>query len=570
MVFWELITKLSIFFISNDFSNLEDDYYILLKIAENLFTHTWSLCVEIQFYFMIPLVFYALSSFDDSHEKKYRLFMIYLLFSIISLIFYLISPRSTAFYSVFARIWQFFAGFLVYFWSEFESGNGEDSEKLLTSEKKSSEGEKEKKNYESLQAWLLLVTILMLFVGFEYPERIVRIAMTIITALLILIAENNLILSNKYMIYIGNISYSLYLIHWPIYCYSKFYELPQLPFLMLSIFLGILIYEFYEKWYTTKIDRKSQMILSTVLLVFCVLAIWRREILNIYTKQEKSKSFWVGDSKKLSLDKIMELNTEWTSREMEFLEYEECDYKNQDLKPFGLCHFKNLSSTAPLKILIIGNSYAMNFAPLILKACGQKSNLIWLASESSCDFLYPAYSERKCQNMFENPYETIQKMQFDYIFLISKCGNYCENDNSENAGIDINLEFAKSQIARIKNFVKRKIFIMKAVTIPDGIINLNKFLKNGSSFDKIDKYYSTRLKHHKKIGDVRHQKLAEFCGSKCEHFDAFENFARNPYAPEIFRFFDDRGLSYMAGGGHFPPYSWPKIQPIFDRICEKM
>ncbi|CAI5450455.1 unnamed protein product [Caenorhabditis angaria] len=34
--------KQSIFFVSNDFSNLEDDYYILLKIAENLFTHTWS------------------------------------------------------------------------------------------------------------------------------------------------------------------------------------------------------------------------------------------------------------------------------------------------------------------------------------------------------------------------------------------------------------------------------------------------------------------------------------------------------------------------------------------------
>ncbi|CAI5450449.1 unnamed protein product [Caenorhabditis angaria] len=475
-----------------------------------------------------------------------------------------------------ARIWQFLAGFLIYFWSEDDENkpkNEEQLEKLLIIADKS---EVKKEDDRLKNTWLLLVTILMLFFSFEYPEKMFRVLITINTALLILASENNVILSNRIMIYIGNISYSLYLVHWPIYCYSKFYELPKLPFLCFSIFLAILVYETYEKWYTTKITRTSQMILSASLFIFCVLAIWRQEINDFYLdSMGRSQNFDVnpiflaGNSKNLSLEEVMHLNTEWTLREKEFLSRKECNYTNHR-RPFGVCNVQNLTSSAPFKILIIGNSYATNFAPLVFNACGKKSNTILLASFPSCDFLHPYFPTGICLGVFDNPYEKIEKMNFDYIFLISKCGTFCENDD-ELTDIDTKLEFAKSQIARIKPFVKHKIFIQKAVTIPTDVVSLNKFLANHTSFDKIDEYYSQRLKHHKFIGDARHRKLAEFCGEKCEYFDAFENFQRNPYAPkEIFRFFDKRGLSYIDGADHFPPFAWPKIQPVFDRICEKL
>ncbi|CAI5450613.1 unnamed protein product [Caenorhabditis angaria] len=567
--------KQSIFFVSNDFSNLEDDYYILLKIAENLFTHTWSLSVEIQFYFMIPIVFYTILSISGKSENFKKT---YLLLSAISLIFYLISSKSTAFYSVFARIWQFLAGFLVYFLAENEKEeeNKEDLEKLLDFEE-----EKEQKTYENAQTWLLLVTILMLFVGFEYPERIVRIFITIITALLILISENNQILSNKIMIYIGNISYSLYLIHWPIYCYSKFYELPKLPFLILSIFLAIIIHETYEKWYTTRLTRTSQSILCAILLIFCVGSIWRQEIHNFYwnlsennVSGERNSIFLAGNSKNLSLEEIMELNTKWTLKENEFLMREECDYERRDLKPFGLCKVRNLSSSAPYKILILGNSYATNLAPLIIKSCRKKSRQIWLVSHPGCDFLHQGFAQGKCPKMWPNSYGKIQSELFDFVFLIAKCGDFCENHEEYFPifkNLDRELEFAKSQISRIRNFVRHKIFIQNAVTIPSGVRRLNDFLKNHTSFDEIDKIYSQRLKHHKKIGDARHRKLAKFCGEKCEYFDAFSNFTRNPWAPEeIFQFFDERGLEYVDGADHFTPFAWPKIQPVFDGICERI
>ncbi|CAI5450453.1 unnamed protein product [Caenorhabditis angaria] len=439
---------------------------------------------------------------------------------------------------VFARIWQFLAGFLVYFWQENEE------EKLLDFEEK-----KEKLSYGNVQNLLLLATFLILFLGIELPGKIVRIIVTIITALLILISENNQILSNKIMIYIGNISYSLYLIHWPIYCYSKFYELPKLPFLCFSIFLGILIYETYEKWYTTRLTRNSQCILSTILLIFCILIIWRQEIHEIYDgftgKSEKfaeNPIFSAGNSKNLSPEEVMTWNTRYTDHEKDFLKNEQCEYKNRDLAPFGLCEVKNLTSSAPLKILILGNSYATNLAPLIIKSCSKKSRRIWLASNPGCDFLHQGFGgAKKCQEILPAEFGTTEKEQFDYVFLISKCGEFCERAEAE--AEDAELEFAKSQIASIRNSVRHKIFIQNAVTIPSGVRGVNDYLKIGMKFEEIDKIYSQRLKHHKFIGDARHRKLGEFCGEKCEYFDAFQNFPRNPYAPEeIFRFFDERGL----------------------------
>ncbi|EPB72633.1 acyltransferase [Ancylostoma ceylanicum] len=39
--------------------NIDDDYKDMLIGAEDLFTHTWSLCVEMQWYLLVPIIFVA-------------------------------------------------------------------------------------------------------------------------------------------------------------------------------------------------------------------------------------------------------------------------------------------------------------------------------------------------------------------------------------------------------------------------------------------------------------------------------------------------------------------------------
>uniref|UniRef100_A0A1I7U2N0 Acyl_transf_3 domain-containing protein n=1 Tax=Caenorhabditis tropicalis TaxID=1561998 RepID=A0A1I7U2N0_9PELO len=47
----------ALLFVSNRPHTGEEDYFEKLLIAIDLFTHTWSLSVEIQFYFIVPLIF---------------------------------------------------------------------------------------------------------------------------------------------------------------------------------------------------------------------------------------------------------------------------------------------------------------------------------------------------------------------------------------------------------------------------------------------------------------------------------------------------------------------------------
>lgn len=47
----------ALLFVSNTAKSKEDDYFVQLTKAMDIFTHTWSLSVEVQFYFLVPVVF---------------------------------------------------------------------------------------------------------------------------------------------------------------------------------------------------------------------------------------------------------------------------------------------------------------------------------------------------------------------------------------------------------------------------------------------------------------------------------------------------------------------------------
>ncbi|CAJ0605584.1 unnamed protein product [Cylicocyclus nassatus] len=108
-------SRKAIFLITNIRLSEKDpviEYEKMLSNADDLFTHTWSLCVEMQWYLLAPLLFFV------QNLLPLRRVLFFLGITCISLGFYLTTDSNTAFYNTFARMWQFCVGIIAFLSSE--------------------------------------------------------------------------------------------------------------------------------------------------------------------------------------------------------------------------------------------------------------------------------------------------------------------------------------------------------------------------------------------------------------------------------------------------------------------
>lgn len=86
------------------------------------FAHTWSLCVEMQFYLAVPLIFYIFSFCG-----KIAKLSICLAIGIVSFCGQLTAPEVYVHGFTPLRLWQFMIGIAVFFWTD--GDNEENDEK---------------------------------------------------------------------------------------------------------------------------------------------------------------------------------------------------------------------------------------------------------------------------------------------------------------------------------------------------------------------------------------------------------------------------------------------------------
>ncbi|CAZ65510.1 Acyl_transf_3 domain-containing protein [Caenorhabditis elegans] len=230
----------ALLFVSNRPHTGEEDYFEKLLIAIDLFTHTWSLSVEIQFYFIVPLIFLIGSYFSRFYKYGY-----YFVLGTISFAFNFILPSKVSFNSLLARIWQFLIGMIIYFYSTKPRNNcisntflgaiehGECEREVLIIDNVENNDNEEAVEHKKVQCnkstylgpfskycFLIPMAFVVTYPIALFPF-LVRPLFTFFTGLLMLVSTDDEFLSNRVLTYIGDISYSLYLIHWPIYAYTK-------------------------------------------------------------------------------------------------------------------------------------------------------------------------------------------------------------------------------------------------------------------------------------------------------------------------------------------------------------
>ncbi|CAP30044.2 Protein CBG10723 [Caenorhabditis briggsae] len=569
----------ALLFVSNRPKTDQEDYFQQLSLAVDIFTHTWSLSVEIQFYFLIPFIFMVSTALPSKFQYFY-----YLVIGLLSSTLFYTLPSTEAFNSVLARIWQFLIGMVVYLLSNQKTeikyqalNNEEEGEcKKLLEDEESQEvdccpNEKFSKFLKLSQRFsymiLLVVTMVNTF-PLTLPPALVRPFITISTGLLMLISEDSLILSNRFLTYIGDISYSLYLIHWPIYAYWKLtYDGDKyllLCALVSSVVLAVVTFEFFEKWYL-KLSSTSIGILVVVMFFLNAVIINKDEISDNLETIRSNGSNLDNVTDDMTLDDAARLNHRWSIYDRKFLRVPSCVYETKS--HLGWCRHAGLSPSGKYRIAIIGNSWAANHARMFYQECGHKAKSIMQGAAYGCEPLYPSGNTELCKGNFTHFEERIRKENPDYAFIFTRFMSIGDPFPKGVTSFDKDpiYQTMKKQMLNFIANIKFKLYILDAIPrinrkVIEEIVPL---IRNHTDFETIDNLYIKPANFE--MARRRNAELIKDCNGKCVLVDYEPEFFNN--STQTFRYFDDRGFSYWTDPLHLSPHGIEKIRHVWTDIC---
>ena len=314
---------------SNFYFWFESGYFDFDKYFKPLL-HTWSLSVELQFYFIWPIMIFTIFRL---FKKKLIIFILLIFLSSLFLSAIYSERTSGYFYFTLFRLFEFAIGSMVY---------------LL----------KDNIKIKSNDLFFLIGILLIMISSFSFSEKSVfpginALAPSFGTALILITGGQLIIFKklfiNNLLIFFGKISYSLYLVHWPLIILYKYIKLEpiqnieKIALIFVTIIISFFLYKFIELPFRKK--NKNKFLISTKKMIL-FLALSLIFIILISNYLVSTNKFLKLSKKKQSTIKLLEKENFLLQ---DFVNSENLQIINKD-------YFKNQDK--PIKVLIWGDSHA--------------------------------------------------------------------------------------------------------------------------------------------------------------------------------------------------------------------
>jgi peptidoglycan/LPS O-acetylase OafA/YrhL len=226
----------SLFGLSNFVLYNQSINYFARPAELNIFTHTWSLGIEEQFYLVYPLLLWVTGFAPQAKNGTRNLFLVISVLSIFSFAAFVVLARTNqpaSFFLVSSRFWELGIGCLAFLLTRAPSRVS----RLLAKRPPD-----------------VLLLGLLAFLLSKQAKTIDLLGIVIVTALLLYSLRPGghayRLLANKNLVIIGMLSYSLYLWHWPIVVLSRWtvgIHLWTVPFqVAFMILLSVASYNWIE------------------------------------------------------------------------------------------------------------------------------------------------------------------------------------------------------------------------------------------------------------------------------------------------------------------------------------
>ncbi|KAF8354222.1 hypothetical protein PRIPAC_95845 [Pristionchus pacificus] len=423
-------------FATNIHSLLEKSDYFAELFDSNLLTHTWSLGVEIQYYLIVPFLMSLKRFLGTKLGLPYLTVIIAASFT-----FQCWASANVSFNALPSRVWQFLTGGIAHDLilllcsspAKIQAEQVINKEELEMEIEKASSRRKNNLRYVILLSLSVLLSIILFLLALS-PVRLLnnpalRGSTVVLTAALIVLGEvedqQSVLLSNRPIVYLGDISYVVYLVHWPVVVmWKSYWDLLVMPVkdihlcLAITFLISILVHHTLEKWFISSSTTASTIIVGLIYSFICCAVIF-----NLPLKLNQVAEYELPTDQRL-LDAI-----NWNEDQSHFQYYsrqrpfEECLHDPEGIRmrdafvntqPLYECLWTPKNSTGNVSVLVVGNSIAHRATQLLHSILKHNPDVkeMRLFAHAACRPL------KNCARFFGAMMKLVERMKPDITLLI--------------------------------------------------------------------------------------------------------------------------------------------------------